>query len=539
MTIERKKFPIVLTIIENLGLSSSFTGNAVASANPANFYSIWERNPHTVLHPNKINHTGFYENEEVDLARLFAGRDILSDKNYLDQLVSNNQVKDNKILNRLFKDVNDRNSALHLIGNLSGEEDKYSDIKHLLSLIETIKTKNIFRVYLHLIVDDNLAGNQEIIDSFISKINRTKTCEIASIIGKKYLDDSSNDAKGFNKAINTIIFGQGDRALSPEQALSFRGVSEISAKKPTSILFRNRFACKLSNFDAIIFFNHNNKSFTKLIITLATGNGLSGKVNRPKILNVASMFNPLDQDLEQLQVIFKRETNDTLAQALFSANIDQLYLSDSSRIPTVNRYMKGQIVGGGGSIKELFAPILRNSNPAYYDQVLELILQQLIYYLENNIARFITILIPVLSSPNIISFTQTVAIIKLLDKFLPKLEETVLKNNGALILTSDHAGTEKMSERNKFEILNSKTNNPVPFILTIPGYRGYEKVTNGIISHRMFYDMIKKSHSVADFAPTILELAGAEIPASMTGKSFLPELKKIEIASSPLDLSPL
>ena len=533
MTIERDKFPIVLTIIENFGLSSSFTGNAVASANPNNFYSMWERNPHTVLYPNKINHTDVYENEEIDLTRLFSGREVLSDKEYLDQLVENGQFKENEVLNNLFKEVSERSAALHLVGCLPVDSDKYADSEQLLSLLETIKTKNIFRVYLHLIVDDNLVDNQESVDKIISKINQTKSCEIASVIGKDYLDDLVCDARGFTKAINTIVFGQGEHALSPEQALSFRGVSKISAKKPTSILFRNRFACKLSNFDAVVFFNHNNKPFTKLVITLATGNGLSGRVNRPKILNVVSIFNPLDQDLDQLQILYKREASNTIAQALFTANIDQLYLSDSTRIATINRYLKGEVTGGGGSIKELFAPILRNSNPAYYDQVLDLILKQLSFYLGQKKIRFFTILIPVLSSSSIVSFAQTAALIKLLDKFLPKLEDEVLKHNGALILTSDHGGTEKMSERDEFENLNSKTNNPIPFILTIPGFKGYEKDTKGIVSHRMFYDMIKKSHSVADFAPTILELAGAEVPASMTGKSFLPELKKIEIKEEP------
>jgi 2,3-bisphosphoglycerate-independent phosphoglycerate mutase len=533
MTIERDKFPIVLTIIENFGLSSSFTGNAVASANPGNFYSMWERNPHTVLYPNNINHNSSYENEEIDLTRLFAGREVLSDKQYFDQVVKDDRLKENEVLNKLFKEVGERNAALHLVGNLPAGSDRYADLDHLLYLLEVIKTNNIYRVYLHLIVDDNLSGNQEFVDKFISKINQTKSCEIASVIGENCLDDFTSNERNFTKAINTIVFGQGDRALSPEQALSFRGVSEISQKKPTSVLFRNRFACKLSNFDAVIFFNHNNKSFTKLIITLATGNGLSGRVNRPKILNVASMFNPLDQDLEQLLILYNREATNTIAQALFSSNVDQLYLSDSSRIATVNRYLKGEIAGGGGSIKELFAPILRNSNPAYYDQVLDLILKQLDYFLGLKKIRFFTFLIPVLSSPAIVSFAQTAAMIKLIDKFLPKLEELILKHDGALILTSDHAGTEKMSERNEFEVLNSKTNNPIPFILTIPGYKGYEKATKGIVSHRMFYDMIKKSHSVADFAPTILELAGAEIPASMTGKSFLSELKKIEIKEEP------
>ena len=529
MSVERDKFPIVLTIIENFGLSSSLSGNAVASANPVNFYSLWERNPHTVLYPNEMNHSNSYENEEVDLARLFAGRDVLSDKKYLDKVIEDDGLKENKVLLTMLKDVNDHNSALHLVGNLAGKYNRYTELDHLLKLLELIKSKSVFRVYLHLIVGDDLTSDQETVDKFIAKIDELKACEIASVIGQNFVDDASLKARDLGKAINTIVFGQGEKALSPEQALSLRRMPQVAIKKPTSILFRNRFACKLSNFDSILFFNHNNKPFLMLLLALATGNGSGGRVDLPKILKVASLFNPLDQDLEQLEVIFKREASETLTQGLFSSNIDQLFLSDSSRISTVNKYMKGRIDGGGGSVKELFAPIYRNSNPALYDQVLDLIFKQLQYHLSQGKTRFITILIPVLSSPNIVNFAQTAAIIKLIDTFLPKLEEEVVKYNGALIITSDHGGTEKMSERNDFELLNDKTNNPVPFILTIPGYTGVEKDKRGVAGSRMFYDMIKKSHFVRDFAPTLLELAGASVPDSMTGRSFLSELKNIEI----------
>jgi len=525
MTIERNNFPIVLTIIENFGLSSSWTGNAVASANPTNFYSMWKRNPHTVLYPDKKSHTLSYENSEIDLVRLFSGREKLCDKEYLDKAVESDQLKENSVLNRLLDDSNEHNSAFHLVGNIPGPNDKYADINHLLSLLEIIKNHNIFRVYLHLLVDENITGDPDFINDFLSKIKKVSNCEIASVIGQSYFDDSNHDARGFSRAVKTILSGDGDRALSSEQALSFKGLSRSSLKPPTSVVFDNRYVCKLGNFDTVLFFNHNNKSLTKLILALTTGIGFFSRTRLPKFLKIATMFNPLDQDFDRLQILFYRNSTKTLAQSFFSANIDQLYLSDSSRIATTNIDLKGEIEGSGGSIKELFAPIVQGANPEHYDQVLDLILEQLSISLEQKKAGFITFLIPVLSMPNINSFAKMVAVIKILDNFLPKLENEVFKHNGAMILTANHGGSEKMSDRDNFEIINSKTNNPVPFVLTIPGYKGYEKTNERVVANRMFYDMIKKSHFISDFAPTVLDLAHIPIPEKMTGKSFLSELK--------------
>lgn len=525
MAIDKKNFPVVLAIIENFGLSSSWTGNAIASANPVNFYTMWKNNPHTLLYPNKINHTSSYENSEIDTTRLFSGREILCDKEYLDQVIKNNELIDNQILNNIFKEAEEHNSALHLIGNLPGANDQYADLNHLLSLIETIKNKQIFRVYLHLIIDDNAGENPEIIEEFLTKIKEIGVCEIASVIGKKYISDTSNYSRNFIKAINTIVLGEGDKALTPEQALSFKNLPKSSDKRPTSVLFNNRFACRIGNFDTILFFNHNNKSLSKLALALTSGSSFSIREKFPKFLTIVSMFDSLDYDLEGLEVLFSRNFSETLTQSLFSENIDQLYLSDTSRVSVIKKSIEGQITGSGGLVKELFVPIVQDSNFSSYDQVLSLMLRQVSIYLEQKKFRFITLLIPVLSMPNITTFAEMVKAITMIDDFLPKLEAEVSKHNGILVLTSNHGGVEKMSQRNNFETKNSKTNNPVPFVLSIPGYKGAKENNEETSSNRMLYDMIKKSHFIGDFAPTILDLFHAKVPSVMTGKSILSELK--------------
>jgi len=528
MSIERDKFPVVLTIIENLGLSSSWTGNAVASANPVNFYSLWKRNPHSYLYPNKTHHTAVFENEEIDLARLFSGKDVKSDKEYFLDITQRGKLKESEILGKNFKECAERNAALHLVGNFPTDSSRFSDKDQLLSIINFAKEQNIYRIYIHFIVDESLMGRQEEINSLVLKIAETKSAEIASVAGQNFLDDGTKQEKNFLKGLHAIVSGQGDPALSSEQALNFSSEAKIADKKPTSILFKNRYVAKLNNFDTILFFNHNNKSLTKLILAVSTGN-ISGRIRIPKMLSCASIFNPLDQEIDGLKTLYNRESENTLAQIIYSSHIDQLYLSDSSRISTTNRYLKGKITGQGGAIKELFAPVLKNINPINYNQALSMILRQLEYSLEKKEFRFITVLIPALSEHIFSNFPQYTAVIKMLDKFLPLIEKTVLKHNGALVVTSNHGGCEKLSDRDPFELTNSKTQNPVPFILTIPGYAGSGEKNNAIVGSRMFYDMIKKRHFISDFAPTILQLLGIEKPEEMIGRSFLSDLQIVKI----------
>ncbi|MCX6812730.1 MAG: hypothetical protein NTW79_03920 [Candidatus Berkelbacteria bacterium] len=104
------------------------------------------------------------------------------------------------------------------------------------------------------------------------------------------------------------------------------------------------------------------------------------------------------------------------------------------------------------------------------------------------------------------SFGQVVKAIKKIDQSLAKIFTAVLKNSGVLIITAAIGGGEQMIE-------NSKRKNFIPFV--IAGEKFQKKVSNFVPS------VIKSKGTVADIAPTILDILKIEKPTAMTGESLI------------------
>jgi 2,3-bisphosphoglycerate-independent phosphoglycerate mutase len=113
---------------------------------------------------------------------------------------------------------------------------------------------------------------------------------------------------------------------------------------------------------------------------------------------------------------------------------------------------------------------------------------------------------------NIIAVTEA---IKSIDSVIEQITNSVLEIGGALIITADHGNAEAMihlKEEGDPETLH--TLNPVPFILVKPNSK---KETRGNI----LKEILTSKFTLADIAPTILELMKLKKPKEMTGKSLL------------------
>jgi 2,3-bisphosphoglycerate-independent phosphoglycerate mutase len=105
------------------------------------------------------------------------------------------------------------------------------------------------------------------------------------------------------------------------------------------------------------------------------------------------------------------------------------------------------------------------------------------------------------------NYNATIQAIKVLDQCLAKLVNAVLKEDGIILLTSDHGNAEDMFDSDADSPYTSHTKNPVPLVLIS---NKFTKTTTTLLNGQL-----------SDIAPTILRIFGIEIPKEMTGKILI------------------
>ncbi len=94
--------------------------------------------------------------------------------------------------------------------------------------------------------------------------------------------------------------------------------------------------------------------------------------------------------------------------------------------------------------------------------------------------------------------------IEVIDKCIGLIFKTIKKVGGQIIITADHGNAEEMMDKKNQQKHTQHTINKVPFL-----YVGKQ------------IKKIKDGGTLADIAPTILELMGERKPKEMTGKNLI------------------
>ena len=115
------------------------------------------------------------------------------------------------------------------------------------------------------------------------------------------------------------------------------------------------------------------------------------------------------------------------------------------------------------------------------------------------------------ANPDMVGHTGDLAAaikaVETVDTGLGRIVEALRRQGGALIVTADHGNCELMKDPQTGGPHTSHTTNPVPVVVM----RGAAALGSGGIH----------DGSLADLAPTILDLMGIPVPREMTGHSIL------------------
>lgn len=512
---KKQKGTLVLLILDGWGVAPPSIGNAIALAHTPVLKSILKKYPHTTLQASG-RYVGLPDgqpgNSEAGHMNLGAGRIVEQDSVKISKAINQGLFFKNSVFLRAIEHVHQHQSSLHIMGLLTQQRSGHADPDHLLALISLARIYRVHNVYLHLFTDGRDSPPYSALKLVEAFIRVLKGELIASVIGRFYAMDRNKYWSRTMLAYDALVLGSGLKARSPQAAITecYNRKQTDEFISPYVITRDNRNIPRINDHDSIIFFNLRSdraRQLTKAFVQKDFEKLNPGSFHRKKMLRniffvAMTDFGP---DLENVWTAYPSEgLFDTLPMVLKHQR--QLYIAESEKFPHVSYFFNGGYATPVNDEKriKILSPDVR-----IYDRVPEMSIYKITRYVIKNIKRYDFIVIN-FANPDMIGHTGNIQAgiraAQIVDECIGKIKNSVLRNQGILIITSDHGNLEKMVNLDTNEIFTEHTLNPVPCILISKKRYKLKKSTNFPLSA---------------VTPTILKIFGIKKPNSMSTKDLL------------------
>ncbi len=511
------KSPLALVVIDGFGYSERKTGNAVAMAKKPNLDFFEENYPHTLLQASGTAvglEWGEPGNSEVGHLSLGAGRIF---KHYLPVInlaINDKTFFSNKILLEAVKNVQAKNSKLHILGLLTSGS-VHANLKHLVALIDFVKKEDAKNVYLHIFTDGKDSGVKEsvsLLKKVQSEIEGYENIKIATLVGRDFAMNRANDWEKTKQAYDLIVEGQGNKTTDIAEALSEYHKNGITDESIPPTALENLSQPFVSDGDSLIFFNFREDSIRQLVRAMVEDNFTF--FDRPQIKDTFVVTFTQYLENPKLHYLFEPiRAKNNLAEWLSLQGKTQLHIAESEKYAHVTIFFNGlenKVYNGETDLflesphdlavapemraKDIAVKVMDEMKTEHYD-----------FFLIN------------FANADMLSHLGNIDLvvkgIQKVDEAVGLIFEEVKKQNGTMIVTSDHGNAESLTYSITGERETKHNLNPVPFYLISEKFKGQSLPAREI------------SGVLLDVAPTILEIMSLPVPPEMTGQSLLKLIK--------------
>ncbi|MEK9186506.1 MAG: 2,3-bisphosphoglycerate-independent phosphoglycerate mutase, partial [Patescibacteria group bacterium] len=247
--------PVVLVIMDGVGIAPDNAGNAFALAAKPNLEKISRSHPGTALHASSMAvglPWGEFGSSEVGHTNIGAGFVIYQNYPRISLAIQNKSFFKMPVWQEAMVHAKKNNSDIHLMGLLTNV-GIHAHIDHLNALIETFK-KFKRRVFLHLFTD----GEDSPPRSAVKLLEKLEGAQIATVIGRNYAMDRNNRTEFTNAAYECLVKNTGEKAASAEEVVQNAYNKNLGdeAIVPTTITDKNgQPLAAIKEKDVLIFFN--------------------------------------------------------------------------------------------------------------------------------------------------------------------------------------------------------------------------------------------------------------------------------------------
>ena len=521
--------PVVLMVLDGFGISPIPEGNAVWKARTPNLDFLERHYPKTLLHTagNEVGLPfGEFGNSEVGHLNIGAGRIVYQPLLRVSREIERGGLEKSDVLKRAKEHLKKNKSDLHLLGLLSAG-GVHSHIEHLLYLLEWCSKNINSRIYLHIFTDgrDSPPELAEVfLGDVLQKIEELKlNAEVATVSGRYYAMDRNNNWDRTHKAYQTLMGTSGAKAKTTKEAIAAAYAKNQTDEfvDPTIITDKNNNPIgKISDGDAVLFFNIRPDRTRQIAKAFVDRRFVRFKTKKLKKMFFASLTE-YDPRLP-IEVVFPEENiKKPMAEIIADKKLKQFHVAETEKYPHVTYFING---GREKPHNHEDWKIIPSPNVPTFDKKPEMsagdVTVEMLKQLKNNSYDFYVLNF---ANPDMVGHTgnlkATIKAIEYIDGCVAEIVKKILELGGAALITSDHGNSEEMINLETGEPDTEHNIYPAPFIIVM---KELLRKKPGLTFREAIFE---PTGTLADIAPTILDLLHVKQPEEMTGISLLNSLK--------------
>jgi len=509
--------PVALIILDGWGLAPDADGNAVHRADTPNMDRWVAAYPHTTLRCSGES-VGLVKrmmgNSNVGHLNLGAGRVVYQDLARINRALDEGSFQENPVLVEVVRRAAEPGRTLHLMGLLS-PGGVHSHQEHLFALLRLAAANGVRDVAVHAFMDGRDVppkSGLEYVEDLRQAADEAGVGRVATVSGRYYAMDRDRRWDRTEKAFRAVVAGEGKRVSSVREAVERayeRGESDEFIAPTVVEEAPGRPAAVVKPGDSVLFFNFRPDRARQLTRAFISDDfdGFERPGGRPDVYFAA--MTSYDAEFTAPVAFPPEDVRVTLGEVVSRAGLRQLRIAETEKYAHVTYFFSG---GEETPFSGEDRVLIPSPKVATYDLQPEMsapeVATEAVKRVESGVYDLIVLNF---ANADMVGhtgdFDAARRAVETVDRAAGRVVHAVLEQGGVAVVTADHGNAEQMLDPETGQPHTAHTTGPVPFVVIDPRCEGGAREL--------------PTGSLADVAPTVLDIMGLKKPAEMTGVSLL------------------
>ena len=499
----------LLVVLDGWGVGSDTDDNAIHRACTPTWDRLWGGAAKTTLSASGASvglPDGQMGNSEVGHMNLGAGRTVYQDLTRIDRAIADGSFAENDVLNAAIAASVGHGGTLHVFGLLSpGGVHSHED--HLAAVLELAGNRGV-GVRLHAFLDGRDVPPRSAMSSLAAFEARFPGV-VASITGRYFGMDRDARWERTERAYKLVATGEApyafETAMGALEAAYARGETDEFVQ-PTAVRAPTAARRAIQDGDVGLFMNFRADRARQLVRAL-TDDDFDGfpRSAAVKFAMFATLTRYAD-DIDLPVAFAPVDLTETIGECWAAAGKSQLRIAETEKYAHVTYFFSGGREAPFPGEDRILVP---SPKVATYDLAPAMSAGEVTDRLVDAIdaGRYNAIVCNFANGDMVGHtgvFEAALEAVETIDECLGRVLAAIRRTESQCLVTADHGNVERLVDHDTHQPHTAHTSGPVPLV-----YAGPREVR--------FVD----GGTLADVAPTLLELMGSTPPAAMTGRSLI------------------